>query len=300
MGFRTCLTTHARLSYRKQDLFLASKKLKTTTMGLGCSGSCMKYLLFFFNFIFFVCGATLFGIGIWVQFDDTVTAYLGLTVDKGAYEAAIILLICVGAFILLVGFLGCCGACQESTCMLCLFAGLMIIIVLLQVVAAILAIVFSSDVTKELKSHLEENVKEKVSNDTTDPFTQGMNLLQMDDKLDKDMCCGVVSYTDYGSNSKIFNDTGRLVPKSCCVKAEGDKKNPTLSDSDWLDCSNEAAKDKPNEKILKTKGCYQSLEDFLKNNTLYVILAGFLLAFIELVGIVFACRVRSKISEQDF
>jgi len=267
-------------------------------MGLGCGGACMKYILFFFNFIFFVCGAVILGVGIWVRVDPKVADYVGLTVDKGSYEAATILLIAVGAFILLVGFLGCCGACQESTCMLCLFAGLMIVIVLLQVIAAILAVVFQSQVEKELKENLTKDMKERVGNDPTDPITQAVNRMQLEFK-----CCGTVNYKDYGEYSNIYNTTmpdGKLVPKSCCKKADAKDGVPELSNPDWATCSAEAEKTNPSVDILFQTGCYDSLVGWLNDHTIYVIAVGFGLAVVELFGIVFACCVRSKISEQNY
>jgi len=248
----------------------------------------MKYLLFLFNFIFFVCGAAILGVGIWVKVDPTIADYVGLTVDKGSYEAATILLIVVGAFILLVGFLGCCGACQESSCMLGLFAGLMIVIVLLQIVAAILAVVFQNEVENGLKDHLSEEMKTKMTNDSSDPFTHAVNQMQMELK-----CCGTTNYGDYGVDSTIQNQTGKLVPKSCCQAALPPNGDPTLSDADWVTCSG----DLPG----RTKdGCYETLVAWLKNHAVIVIGVGFGLAVVEIMGIIFACCVRSKISEGTY
>merc|ERR1712198_56528 len=260
-------------------------------MGLGRGGTCMKYLLFLFNFVFFVCGAVILGVGIWVRVDPTIADFVGLTIEKGSYEAATILLIVVGASILLVGFLGCCGACQESTCMLNLFAALMVIIVLLQIVAAILAVVFQSEVENELKDHLAQEMREKVKEDSADPFTQTVNRLQMEFK-----CCGTVNYLDYGEESTIYNETTKYVPKSCCTKATGDYGNPTLSDEDWEACSNAA---RSGGDTVKKEGCYDALVDWLKAHAVIVIGVGFGLAVIEILGIVFACCVRGKIAEGD-
>jgi len=243
------------------------------------------------------------GVGIWVKVDPTVTDYVGLTVDQGSYEAATILLIVVGAFILLVGFLGCCGACKESSCMLCLFAGLMIVIVLLQIVAAILAVVFQSEVEQGLNDHLASEMYTKMTDDEEDPFTAAVNGVQMEFN-----CCGAKDYNDYGVGSKIYNTTatedpvfeGYYVPKTCCVEA---KKNSDgtfeLSDQDWLECSNDAKNTNADSDILKLTGCYDSLVDWLKAHAVIVIGIGFGLAVIEILGIVFACCVRGKINDGD-
>ncbi|GFT21759.1 hypothetical protein TNCV_2970051 [Trichonephila clavipes] len=64
---------------------------------------------------------TLTGIGvlavsIWLYFDSSV--YLGNTDDSYMYFVAIFVLMAAGAIMFLIGLLGCCGALQESPCML--------------------------------------------------------------------------------------------------------------------------------------------------------------------------------------
>ena len=54
--------------------------------------------------------------------DDNISNYIKVFAafeDGGAFiKYAAIVFICVGCFVLLVGFLGCCGAIKESRCML--------------------------------------------------------------------------------------------------------------------------------------------------------------------------------------
>ncbi len=54
--------------------------------------------------------------------DDDISNYIKVFQafeDGGAFiRYASIVFICVGAFVLIVGFLGCCGAIKESRCML--------------------------------------------------------------------------------------------------------------------------------------------------------------------------------------
>ncbi|XP_076970597.1 tetraspanin-18 isoform X2 [Tamandua tetradactyla] len=80
--------------------------------------SCMKYLMFVFNFFIFLGGASLLGLGTWVLVDPTgfreiVTANPLLV--TGAY-----LLLAMGGLLFLLGFLGCCGALRENKCLLLL------------------------------------------------------------------------------------------------------------------------------------------------------------------------------------
>ena len=75
--------------------------------------------------IIFICfqlvGATLLGVGLYVKLDSNTNDLLDVLKLAGEDEllhTAAILVIVVGALIFVVGFFGCCGACQESTYML--------------------------------------------------------------------------------------------------------------------------------------------------------------------------------------
>ncbi len=59
--------------------------------------------------------------GIWIQVDENVVDYLeivGNVNDNPGLKVGIYILTGVGAFIFLVGFLGCTGACCETSWML--------------------------------------------------------------------------------------------------------------------------------------------------------------------------------------
>lgn len=70
-----------------------------------------------------LAGAAILGVGVWVKVDSG--SLLGLLdnaegVPPGLSQLVNVsyLLIAVGAVLLVIGFLGCCGAVRESRCML--------------------------------------------------------------------------------------------------------------------------------------------------------------------------------------
>ncbi|KAF6024413.1 TSPAN8 [Bugula neritina] len=87
--------------------------------GSGLSGcfACIKYLMFAFNFIFWLIGCALVGFGIWVLVDDTFKE-LAADTSFAALQYAGIGIIVVGCVIMIIGFFGCCGAIRESKCLL--------------------------------------------------------------------------------------------------------------------------------------------------------------------------------------
>lgn len=70
-----------------------------------------------------VAGAAILGVGVWVKVDSgSLLGLLDSVEDAPSGLSQLIyvsyLLIGVGAVLLVIGFLGCCGAVRESRCML--------------------------------------------------------------------------------------------------------------------------------------------------------------------------------------
>ena len=68
-----------------------------------------------FVFLLQIAGAAILGIGIWTEIDPgQFDAFLG----NSGYSLPAKILIAAGAFVMIVGFLGCCGAIRESRLLL--------------------------------------------------------------------------------------------------------------------------------------------------------------------------------------
>lgn len=72
-----------------------------------------------------LAGCAILGVGIWVKVDSgSIFRFLG-KIENAPKELSYVLnvgylLIALGALLLIIGFLGCCGAIRESKCMLLL------------------------------------------------------------------------------------------------------------------------------------------------------------------------------------
>ncbi|ELK05894.1 Leukocyte surface antigen CD53 [Pteropus alecto] len=98
----------------------------------------LKYVLFFFNLLFWFCGCCILGFGIYflihndfgVLFHNLPSLTLGNV------------LIIIGSIIMVVAFLGCMGSIKENKCLLMSFFVLLLIILLAEVTLAILLFVY--------------------------------------------------------------------------------------------------------------------------------------------------------------
>ncbi|EHB12395.1 Tetraspanin-8 [Heterocephalus glaber] len=162
----------------------------------GVSG-CLKYSMFIFNFLFWLCGTLILGIAIWIRVSKDGNEILSSgKSDINPFVAANIL-IAVGAIIMVMGFLGCCGAVKESRCMLLLFFIGLLVILLLQVAAGILGAISQTETKRILNETFYENVNllSQTGNNGKE-FRAAMTEFQ-----NKFECCGLVSgASDWGSN----------------------------------------------------------------------------------------------------
>uniref|UniRef100_A0A8C6YVE6 Tetraspanin n=1 Tax=Nothoprocta perdicaria TaxID=30464 RepID=A0A8C6YVE6_NOTPE len=151
---------------------------------------CVKFLVFVFNFIFWVCGVALIAIGLYAQ----VALNKALVVTSASASSTPIAIVVVGVIIFFISFFGCCGAWKESYCMVTTFAVLLSLIFLVEIAAAIAGYVFKD------KVGAGSEAVQKYGEDAA--LREGFH------------CCGINNYTDWANVAPFKgNDT---VPRSCC------------------------------------------------------------------------------------
>ncbi|XP_061701957.1 CD63 antigen [Syngnathoides biaculeatus] len=227
-------------------------------MSLEGGMRCVKYLLFFFNFIFWLCGLALIVVGVLVQ----VGLHRTVMIQDASASGAPIVIIAIGVVIFFISFFGCCGAWKENYCMVTMFSILLTLVILVQIAAAITGYVFRNKVADVVQNSLADMIS-RYSNSSAE-FKGSVDALQKDLK-----CCGINGSADWLN----FRPDGNSVPDSCCSNVS-------------TNCGVGAMTD-PGK--VHQKGCRDALEEFLKKNILWVIIAALVLAFIEIMGIVFAC-----------
>ncbi|CAJ0940487.1 unnamed protein product [Ranitomeya imitator] len=120
-------------------------------------------------------------------------------------------LIGTGAVIVLLGTFGCFATCRASTWMLKLYAMFLSLIFLIELVAAIVGLVFRHEIKDSFEHGYMQALKQY--NTTGDPRSQAMDTIQ------KTLhCCGVNSYTDWGQSP--YYKTSGIPPELLCQSRE--------------------------------------------------------------------------------
>lgn len=182
----------------------------------------VKYSMFFFNFLFWLMGALLAGIGCYAVVDKWASGE-GFRLENVfdiIFNLAFLLVI-IGGVVFIVSFAGCIGALRENMCLLKFYSLCLLLFFLAEMALAALGFLLPHKVTGFLEGTLSD---ELISNYRDDlDFQNLIDLLQTD--FD---CCGISSagYKDWSKNV-YFNCTVNEednpspercgVPYSCCL-----------------------------------------------------------------------------------
>ncbi|XP_069347936.1 CD63 antigen isoform X2 [Eulemur rufifrons] len=221
---------------------------------------CVKFLLYVLLLAFCACALGLIAVGVGTQL------VLSQTITHGTTPGSLlpVVIIAVGAFLFLVAFVGCCGTCKENYCLMVTFAIFLSLIVLVEVAAAIAGYVFRNKVMSEFNKDFRQQMEN---------YSKNNNTASILDRMQEDFkCCGAANYTDWENIPSMGK--GR-VPDSCCV-------NVTVG------CG-------INFKEIYTEGCVEKIGGWLRKNVLVVAAAALGIAFVEVLGIVFACCLMKSI-----
>ncbi|KAL4005845.1 hypothetical protein ACER0C_005558 [Sarotherodon galilaeus] len=112
--------------------------------------TCIKYLMFAFNLVFWLAGTAVLAIGLWLRLDQKTKGLFEEPDSSYVFYTGVYILIAAGALIMVVGFLGCCGAIRESPCMLGMFFFFLLIIFAIEVAAGIWGFSNQSQVVNDI------------------------------------------------------------------------------------------------------------------------------------------------------
>ncbi|KAK2869037.1 hypothetical protein Q7C36_000908 [Tachysurus vachellii] len=183
----------------------------------ACKAS--KYILFICCYLFWVASWVMIAVGIYAK-----VAKENDVVDTLATDPAL-LLISVGSLTFIITFFGCFGALRDSAILLKMFLGILTVILILQITAAVLGFLFSDMVLERTELFMKK---------ATVLYREDMDLENAIDFVQKKfLCCGVNYYSDWSQNAyfncSVNNPSLEAcgVPFSCCVR----QRNETVFNS---------------------------------------------------------------------
>ncbi|XP_064619345.1 tetraspanin-3-like [Lineus longissimus] len=225
-----------------------------------------KFFIALLGLVFWAAAAGLLYLGISVyityqHYDELSSAYYTLIPAS--------ILMGVAVFMFILGLLGCIGGCKESKCVLAVFFTLLMVILLAEIAAGVLGIVYKAGI----ENNIETGMKSAFGNySLEDTLTDEVDYMQNELK-----CCGLHNYTDWYDTPWGQNHTG-VLPGSCCGNGTGVVCEP----GDVYD-----------------QGCF----DLLKNVFMryFGIIAGVAVAFavIQILGMIASCILMCRTKNRE-
>ncbi|XP_047245313.1 tetraspanin-33 [Girardinichthys multiradiatus] len=246
----------------------------------------VKYLLFFFNFIFWVISLVMVAIGIYARVVKHAEAALAcLSVDPA------MMLMVVGILMFIITFCGCVGSLRENICLLQTFCISLTVIFIIQLAAGILGFIFSD----KARHKVTEMINNAIVHYRDDADLE--NLINYGQT--EFGCCGGATYTDWSQNI-YFNCSQSnpsrercSVPFSCCIPSRNQVVPNTMCGQGMQDMEyNEAGNH------IHTNGCIDRMVDWIHRNLF--ILGGIALglAIPQLVGMLLSQILINQINDQ--
>ncbi|CAD6193053.1 unnamed protein product [Caenorhabditis auriculariae] len=229
-------------------------------MVAGCGNKCVKYFFWLINFLFFILGAVIIGLSIWIltdqNFSSTVSSTVKIDLSAVNFQNLYLFLyltLGIGAALLVLGFFGCCGSCCESVCTMSLYFLLVLALFGVEILGIVLYFV--------KKSSLRETFTNVWRNELVAKYSTQENIRNMLDNVQRNLnCCGASGCSDY------IPYTG--FPLSC-------------------QCS-----------TLTQPGCATVVYTLLESNLVYVIVAAAVVLVVEVFAMIFSCVIISAVREK--
>lgn len=262
----------------------------------GCY-KCLQYLVVVFNLIYWLLGIVIVS-GSLVFMTHSTSYLLSTGQNTDEYLATMYSLIGIGAFLVILGFLGCCGAIRESPYMLSCFFTLLLTVVVAELAGGTTLWTHAEPIKAMVKKQLSVLMQDEYGRDEF--FTARVDEMQQSFH-----CCGINSPKDW-AQSKFngyqrrtevdFKEVGLLageifgvyeVPRSCCVS------NVTCEVSRKMEFAGAIAKQ------LYQTGCLPAIWEAI---TLHAAVAGGVMAMVgalQVIGLLFTlllcCAVRRDV-----
>ncbi|XP_071492605.1 tetraspanin-17-like [Diadema antillarum] len=257
---------------------------------------CTKYCLFFANFVFWLAGGGLIGIGIWAWLDRDFFSNLD-ELSTSWYVDPVLWFTIIGAVILIMATFGCIGALRENICLLKTYSTVLGLMLLTEIGGAVAIYFYRNTILNFVTDKLDEfTIKNYRENEDFQGIIDG---LQSGLK-----CCGVNDYNDWDNNiyfnctqaTSRYNPEACGVPFSCCLPDPADTSG-VINTQCGYNVRDPSKRDDLSTKIY-TRGCIGAFQSWLSTNLVVVAVGAGAILLVQIFGFCFATSLTSDIKRQ--
>jgi len=259
----------------------------------GCLANLLKYLLFGSNFVIFVIGCVVLGLGIYALVDGASLVNLvnesgaGDDINITAFTSAAYIFIVVAVFVVILTFFGCCGAIKESKCMLGTYFTLILVMFIVMIVGAVLGYSTSMTTLENALYKTQDKYKDNsIAPDCGNCTDQQKAVTKAWDEVQSSLkCCGAYLNGPEAASNNSWTDSGAypvevlgkkfVVPASCCDHFE--------KDSDKESC-----RMTPRATAYNVTGCFDKLDQTFQDNKSTFLITGVVIMVIMFLNMLFA------------
>ncbi|KAI1897152.1 hypothetical protein AGOR_G00080250 [Albula goreensis] len=161
--------------------------------------NCLKYTMSVVNFICWLCGVSILGLGIYLMMNSKFSSLIPTLSSLNISNSLVI----IGTIVTCISFLGFLGALKENRCLLIAYFVLLFILMVSELALACALLIYEREIEtffkKDLLHSLETSKATSKSGNTTaqDDWDRVQTTFQ---------CCGVYNASDWS----------QTVPGSCC------------------------------------------------------------------------------------
>ncbi|XP_076241394.1 tetraspanin-8 [Calliopsis andreniformis] len=254
----------------------------------------VRYALFWINLVFWAVGLAAVVVAVWMLTDQTLL--MSLAQEQHNFDAGLYILLCAGFLMLIVAFLGCCGAFRESQCMLVGFFSCLLVVIVAQIAAGAWLYSNSDRLEELVKSSMINTVKDKYGEETS--YTEAVNAFQSDLG-----CCGANGPADWTGSRyatkdpsipvslTVSTDVNNVykVPESCCKN----KESTTCKQVRNIKIGSVVSPE------IYSEGCVDKLMDALNSHKNIVIGVASGIGILEFLGLIFSLILCCAIGSSD-
>lgn len=285
----------------------------------------MKHLrvaIFLFNFVIWLAGFMVVGVGAWLLLEPSNGHLLNLFVNSTTPHDTINTLaysfLGLGFVILIVGFLGCRVSLYATQCVLITYIFLLVGLIGTELTTAAVGGFMAYRGLSGLETRLLERLADHYGHDRTSDgdFTQSLDYAQY-----KFNCCGIYSDDDYNGTAwwrdGILSGTKRQVPLTCCVLKNHDVKNAGSpmsvvsrvfhkdNEIPWLrpeprdEMACQATSIEAHRDYRNKIGCMDRVRLWLRFESLKLVFIGMGMAVVQTIGIVASAILYRNIRDEE-